>query len=135
MFVSTSFPVRTFVRAPFTRTASPAVSGTWVDGAYELTADLPGVPEDSVGVSVAGRTLAIDVSTDALTWSERIRLPQTLDAEQVTARYANGRLTVTIAKTAEATPRSIVIETSSGPRPQLEAADDQPVGTATNVTE
>jgi len=135
MFVSTAFPIRTFVRPSFTRAASPSVAGAWVDGAYELTADLPGVPEDAVGVSVAGRTLAIDVSADALTLSERIRLPQTLDAEQVTARYANGRLTVTVARTAEATPRSIAIDTSPAPRPQLDAVDAQAVGTGTNVTE
>jgi HSP20 family molecular chaperone IbpA len=111
------------------------VSGRWADGAYELTADLPGIPEESVAVSVAGRTLTIDVSTDELTWNERIRLPQTLDPEQVAAHYANGRLTVTIGKTAEATPRTIAIDTgtlASGPaQAELVAAES----TETSVTE
>ncbi len=31
----------------FVRTGIAAVSGRWVEGAYELTADLPGVPEDA----------------------------------------------------------------------------------------
>lgn len=135
MFVSTTYPVRTFVRAPFTRSATPAVSGHWAGDAYELTADLPGVSEEAVGVSVAGRTLAIDVSTGALTWNERIRLPQTLNPEQVTARYIQGRLTVTIAKTADATPRSIAVDTTPAARPELEAASVQPAGNPTSDTE
>jgi HSP20 family protein len=130
MFVSTTFPtfpLRTatfasgpvrygvhtpYLRGSFVRAATPAVSGRWADGAYELTADLPGIPQDAVGVSVAGRTLTIDVASDELTWSERIRLPQTLDSEQVTARYVNGRLTVSIGKSAAAAPRSIAIDTA-----------------------
>ena len=145
MFVSTSFPtfpfrtlparygVRTpslstpYLRGSFVRSTTPALSGRWADGAYELTADLPGTPEDAVAVSVAGRTLNIDVVTDELTWNERIRLPQTLDPEQVAARYVNGRLTVTIAKTAEAAPRTIAVDTvtsESGPaRAELDAAE------------
>jgi HSP20 family protein len=148
MFVSTTFPafplrtaplrygpvryrVRTpFVATPLARSATPAVSGRWVDGAYELTADLPGVPQDSVAVSVADRTLVIDVATDELTWNERIRLPQTLDAEQVSARYADGRLTVSIAKTAEVAPRSIAIEIAAAQSPIAEVES-----TATSVTE
>jgi HSP20 family protein len=137
MFVSTTFPtfpfrvralpvrygVRTpYARSSFVRSTSPAVSGRWADGAYELTADLPGVPEDAVAVSVAGRTLTLDVATDELTWSERIRLPQTLDPEHVAARYVNGRLTVTIAKAAEAAPRRIAVVTTST-RGELDAPE------------
>lgn len=135
MFVSTTFPtfplrtlpvrygVRTpYLRSGFARTATPAVSGRWADGAYVLTADLPGIAEDSVAVSLAGRTLTIDVTTDELTWNERVRLPQTLDPEQVAARYVNGRLTVTIGKTAEAAPRAIAIDTTPA-RAELVSAD------------
>ena len=156
MFASTTFPtfplrtlpvrygVRTpYLRGSFVRPATPTVSGRWVDGAYELTADLPGIPEDAVAVAVAGRTLTIDVVTDGLTWSERIRLPQTLDPEQVAARYVNGRLTVTIGKSAEAAPRSIAIDTvtsASGPAPaELVAAEateaPQAEATEASVTE
>jgi HSP20 family molecular chaperone IbpA len=160
MFVSTTFPtfpfrtlpVRYGVRTPyvptpslrgsFVRSTTPALSGRWADGAYELTADLPGTPEDAVAVSVAGRTLSIDVVTDELTWNERIRLPQTLDPEQVAARYVNGRLTVTIAKTAEAAPRTIAVDTTA-PRAELDAAqateieapNGQDTATEASVTE
>ena len=141
MYVSTTFPtfpVSYGVRAPFLRTAfarsaTPARSGEWIDGAYALAVDLPGVPEDAVAVAVAGRTLTIDVTTDTFRWSERIRLPQTLDPEQVSARYVNGRLTVTIGKTAEALPRSIAVETTPAPRAELvEAQSDE---TEASVTE
>lgn len=136
MYVSTNFPLPVFRRTPlmraaFERAATPAVSGRWLDDAYELTADLPGVPDDALGVSVAGRTLTIDVTTDSLTWNERIRLPQTLDPEQVSARYAHGRLTITVGKVAEATPRTIAIDTAPA-TPALdvgtaeEQSDDQP---------
>ncbi len=140
MFVSSTlplstFPIRSFVRTPFARPATPAVSGHWVDQAYELTADLPGVPDDAVAVAVAGRTLSIDVATDGLTWNERIRLPQTLDPEQVSARYVNGRLTVTIAKTAEAAPRRVAIDTAPAPHPELAAAVAQSEGSGTSDTE
>ena len=138
MFVSTTFPtfpVRSYVRSPFVRPAFaragiPAVSGRWVESAYELTADLPGVPEDAIGVAIAGRTLTIDVATDSLTWNERFRLPQTLDPEQVSAGYENGRLTVTIGRTAEAAPRTIAIETAPA-RPELAQSEE----TGTSVTE
>ena len=142
-----ALPVRYGLRAPylatpdlrgsFVRSATPAVSGRWADGSYELTADLPGIPEDAVAVSVAGRTLTIDVTTDELTWNERIRLPQTLDPEQVAARYVNGRLTVTIAKAAEAAPRTIAVDTTPA-RAALDAAEAteaQDPATEASVTE
>lgn len=153
MFVSTTLPtfplralpVRYSVRTPhlrsgFSRSATPAVSGRWADGVYELTADLPGVPDDSVAVSVAGRTLTIDVATDELTWNERVRLPQTLDPDEVAARYVNGRLTVTIGKTAEPTPRTIGIDTTpvqaelAAGSTETQATDAEAEATPTSVT-
>ena len=121
----------------------PAVTGGWVDGAYQLTVDLPGVADDAVHVSVAGRTLTIDVASTS-SWSRTLRLPQTLDPEQVSARYLNGRLTVTIAKVAEPEVRRVEIDTTpiaeTPAQPVLEAAaDEAPAdaenGEATSVTE
>jgi HSP20 family protein len=109
-----------------TRSALPAVSGQWADGSYTLTVDLPGVPQDALSVSVAGRTLVLDVATDSFTWNERIRLPQTLDVEQVSANYVDGRLTVTIPTAPEAAPRRVEIS-STPAQPQLAAGtDDSP---------
>ena len=45
------------------------VEGSWSDGTYQLTVDLPGTPEEAVGVSVAGRTLTITVAGEGdSTW-------------------------------------------------------------------
>ena len=99
------------------------VEGSWNDGTYQLTVDLPGTPEEAVGVSVAGRTLTITVGGEGdNTWTRRLRLAQTLDPEQVAARYVNGRLTVTVGATAAPESRTVAIDTTPV-APALEASE------------
>jgi HSP20 family molecular chaperone IbpA len=99
------------------------VEGSWNDGTYQLTVDLPGTPEEAVGVSVAGRTLTITVAGEGdSTWTRRLRLAQTLDPEQVSARYVNGRLTVTVGAIAAPESRTIAIDTTPV-TPALEASE------------
>jgi HSP20 family molecular chaperone IbpA len=99
------------------------VEGSWTDGAYQLTVDLPGTPEEAVGVSVAGRTLTLTVAGEGdSTWTRRLRLAQTLDPEQVSARYVNGRLTVTVGATAAPESRTVAIDTTPV-APALEASE------------
>ena len=99
------------------------VEGSWSDGTYQLTVDLPGTPEEAVGVSVAGRTLTITVAGEGdNTWTRRLRLAQTLDPEQVAARYVNGRLTVTVGATAAPESRTVAIDTTPV-APALEASE------------
>ena len=99
------------------------VVGSWTDGSYQLTVDLPGIPEEAVGISVAGRTLTITVAgEDDSTWTRRLRLAQTLDPEQVSARYVNGRLTVTVGATAAPESRTVAIDTTPV-APALEASE------------
>ena len=100
-----------------------------------LTVDVPGVPEEALSVSVAGRTLVLDVATDKLTWNERIRLPHTLDVEATTANYANGRLTVTVPASPEAQPRKVEIAVGTPVAAEIAAGRDQPADSATNDTE
>ena len=89
------------------------VQGSWNDGTYQLTVDLPGTPEEAVGVSVAGRTLTITVAGEGdSSWTRRLRLAQTLDPEQVSARYVNGRLTVSVGATAAPESRTVAIDTT-----------------------
>jgi len=89
------------------------VEGSWNDGTYQLTVDLPGTPEEAVGVSVAGRTLTITVAGEGdSSWTRRLRLAQTLDPEQVSARYVNGRLTVSVGATAAPESRTVAIDTT-----------------------
>jgi HSP20 family protein len=110
----------------------PRVAATWSDDAYVLTVDVPGVPEEALSVSVTGRTLALDVSTDELTWNQRIRLPQTVDVGSTSATYANGRLTVTVPVAPEAQPRKVEI-TVAAPAAELETAADQPASPSTDT--
>jgi HSP20 family protein len=81
------------------------------DGTLKLTVDLPGIPQDAVDVSVSGRALSVSVKTDTLSWQRTLSLGSGLDPEQVSAQYADGRLTVRVAPAPEAEPRRIQIET------------------------
>jgi HSP20 family protein len=112
--------------------AAPAVASTWEDGALKLTVDLPGVPQDAVDVSVAGRALSISVKTDTLSWQRTLSVGAGLDPEQVSAQYADGRLTVVVAPVPEAQPRRIEI-TAATP-PAIESAQPDEGGRDTTAT-
>ena len=92
--------------------AAPVVASTWEDGALKLTVDLPGIPQEAVDVSVSGRALSISVKTDTRSWRRTLSLGSGLDPEQVSAQYADGRLTVVVAPVPEVQPRRIEIETT-----------------------
>lgn len=98
-----------------TRASMPHVQADWDDGSLVLTVDLPGVPRDAVRVEVAERTLtvAVEHSSDRgeIRWTRTLQLGGSLDADNVTARYADGRLVVTVPPAAKAEPRRIEIET------------------------
>ncbi len=66
-------------------------------------------------VSVAGRILSLGAKTETLSWQRQLTLGSSLDPEQVTAQYADGRLTVVVGPVAETQPRRIEIETASAP--------------------
>jgi HSP20 family protein len=99
--------------------AAPAVASKWEDGALKLTVDLPGVPQDAVDVSVTGRSLTINVKTDTLSWRRTLSVGAGLDPEQVSAQYADGRLTVVVNPVPAAQPRQIEITTA----PAIEAGE------------
>jgi HSP20 family molecular chaperone IbpA len=100
------------------------VDAAWKDGALVLTADFPGTPPEAVDVSVAGRVLTISVETDELSFTRSVKLGSALDAEQVSARYADGRLTVTVAAVAAAEPRRIAIEAAADAQPENGTSDN-----------
>ena len=64
----------------------------------------------------------IAVATDELSWKRSVKLGAALDAEKVSARYVDGRLTVTVAAIAAAEPRRI----------EIQAADQADNGTSDN---
>ncbi len=104
---------------------------------YVLRADLPGVGQDDVQIEVENDVLTISGerkaehhdSTDGFvrlersfgTFSRSLTLPKGVDAEAVTAAFADGVLELRIPKPEQAKPRRINI--AVGDRPQtLEAA-------------
>ena len=65
------------------------------------------------------------MKTDTLNWQRRLTLGADLDPEQVSAQYADGRLTVVVGPVAEAQARRIEIATAGAPAIE---AGDQPEG-------
>ena len=109
---------------------APRVDVTESDEAYTVRADLPGLDEKDIQVSLEEGVLSIqgkvesekDENERGVRWVERARgsfqraieLPADIDAGKVTASYKQGVLTVTVPKLPEAKPevRSIPITTS-----------------------
>jgi HSP20 family protein len=98
--------------------ASPAVDVSESDKAYEITAELPGLDEKNIEVSVANGGLTIKgekneekeqtqkdyyVSERSYGSFERhFGLPEGVDPDKIEASFKNGVLKVTLPKTAEA---------------------------------
>lgn len=92
---------------------SPVVEASWHDGDLVLAVDLPGTPPEQVGVSVSGRTLTVSTTGADSSWDRSIRLGAVLDAEQVSASYVDGRLTVTVGAAAQPEVRTIEVSTAA----------------------
>lgn len=101
------------------RRMGPALEGHWRDDTLVLTVDLPGVPREAVTVEVTDRTLTVAVrhefDGEQLSWSRSVQLGGSLDADQVGARYADGRLTITVPPTPAAATRQVAIEGPEAP--------------------
>jgi len=94
--------------------------------AFVLQADLPGVAEADLEITVANNILSItgrrqaeernEGETYSLyerqfgSFSRTFALPQIADGEKMDAKLTNGVLTLTIAKKAEAQPRKIALK-------------------------
>jgi HSP20 family protein len=109
---------------------APRVDVTESDEAYTVKADLPGLEEKDIQVSLEEGVLSIqgklesekDEERKGVRWVERargsfhrsIRLPEEIDAAKVTASYRQGVLTVSVPKLPEAKPevRTIPITTA-----------------------
>jgi HSP20 family protein len=114
-----------FIARP-TSAFSPAIEVKETTEAFVLKADLPGVEDKDLDISVHNGTLTIsghrareerkDGETYALyerqfgSFSRSFSLPEIADGERVDAKLENGVLTLTIAKRSEAKPRKIAIQ-------------------------
>lgn len=122
---------RGFGLAQDTPRFAPRVDVSESDEAYTVRADLPGLEEKDIQVSLEEGVLSIqgkvesekkDENKEGVRYVERakgsfhrsIELPAEIDADKVTASYRQGVLTVTLPKRPEAKPevRTIPIKTS-----------------------
>jgi HSP20 family protein len=112
---------------PETATWQPAVDVHEDENHFFLVADLPGVDEKDVGISVENNLLTIKGERKAPelkeafaarrerahgSFSRVFTLPALVDVQQVTAEMKAGVLTVTLPKRAEAKPRQIKVNVS-----------------------
>ena len=101
---------------------TPAVDLTTTDEAYILTADLPGIRYDDLDLSVEHGILTLKGERAAPEDGERTRaerrfgsfkrsfsLPENADADNISAKYENGVLTVTVPKQAKPQARKIEV--------------------------
>ncbi|MEI8092629.1 MAG: Hsp20/alpha crystallin family protein [Spirochaetales bacterium] len=109
--------------------ALPRVDVSEVQGAYELTAELPGLSPEQVTVQVTDGLLevsapALERSTpEGSRWLVRerqnqafhrsFRLPRDVDATGIEAHFANGLLKLILPKKPEAQPRTVAIKTAA----------------------
>jgi HSP20 family protein len=121
------------------RVWAPAVDIYETEHSLVLKAELPGIDPKDVEVRVENQTLFIrgerkfekDVKEESYHRMERtygsfarsFTLPNTINAESVSAQYKDGVLTLTLAKREEAKPKTIKIQvTGSESRPEAAAA-------------
>jgi HSP20 family protein len=99
-------------------TWTPRPAATWPvfdvmhgDESIVITADVPGLGDDDVNVTVAGRVLTIEGKASrrgyAGAFQKQFTLAEGLDTENIEAQLDRGVLTVLIAKTPKAKPRRI----------------------------
>ncbi|MGW8178481.1 MAG: Hsp20/alpha crystallin family protein [bacterium] len=104
---------------------SPAVEIIESDEEISLTAELPGLEEKDIRISVEDNLLSLSGERTiekneegkhvrSERWygkfSRSFRLPETADLENIKARLTNGVLTVTVPKKEEAKPRQIEVK-------------------------
>ncbi len=131
MLLTTFDPFAEFHRA--LRTADGGHAGMRMDAVrrdqeVELRFDLPGIDSDSIDVTVDRGVLTVSASrTDEYadgekpyvrerimgSFTRRIRLSDSVDADNIAAAYEGGVLRVTVPLTEKATPRKVEVRTEA----------------------
>ena len=128
MFADPFRMARQFFDTPAAKAPAPLsvrFDVTETEQAFEFEADLPGIREEDVEITLDGRTLAISgtrerkrereddnrhiVERSFGKFTRSFLLPQTADVSAVQAKLAEGVLHVTVAKKAEVKPRKIAL--------------------------
>lgn len=105
---------------------TPRIDVQEVADAYVISADLPGMSEDDIGVTVEGETLVItgerkaEAAREAKGWTHIERpfgkfqrtfhLPAAVKVDAVEAQYRHGVLTVNVPKAEDARTKRIAIQ-------------------------
>lgn len=108
------------------RPFSPQTNIAETENQYEVTVDLPGLKPDEVKVELVGNSLVIsgerkqESETKDKTFHRVERsygmfrrsfpLDQNVEAENISARFSNGVLTITVPKSQSALPRQIQVQ-------------------------
>lgn len=108
---------------------SPAVDITEEEGAFKISAEVPGMAEKDIEVSLSDDTLTIkgekrqerEENGENRYLSERsygafqraFSLPDNVDREKIAAAFAQGVLTVTLPKSAKASPKKIEVKAAA----------------------
>lgn len=108
--------------------SAPSIDFTETDDSYELTADMPGVEEKDLDVSVDDEVLTIKaekshederkekdyhiMERSSGSYQRTVPLPRDVDAEKIKAKFKNGVLSLSLPKNPEleSNKRSIQIE-------------------------
>lgn len=129
VFARDFFNAEPFARREKTAaTFAPRFNVVETPEAFIAEADLPGVAEEDVSVTLDGKVLTISgkreereeregdkvhvVERFSGTFTRTFTLPETIDGEAISANLAGGVLTVTIPKTPEVLPRKIPVASS-----------------------
>lgn len=105
---------------------APAVDITESDDAFLVTADLPGVPKENINIEVLDNVITIsgertsEVEKDEKgahriertygSFRRSLTIPTAVDSENVSAKFKDGVLEVTLPKSEAAKPRLINVE-------------------------
>lgn len=104
----------------------PPIDIRETEAAYVISADLPGMSEDDIGVTVEGETVVLtgqrqaDAAREAKGWKHIERpvgkfqrtfhLPAAVNVDAVAAQYRHGVLTVNVPKAEDARTKRIAIQ-------------------------
>jgi HSP20 family protein len=83
-------------------------------GGFVLTADLPGVKEEDLDITLAKNLLTVAGKREGRgAFARKLVLPPDVDGAGVNAELAHGVLTLTVPKKPEAQPRKIALTASA----------------------
>jgi HSP20 family protein len=99
------------------------------DGAYTVVANIPGVTQDNINITLNRNVLILNVNVPEFTpqegqrsliterthgqFTRQITLPRPVNNDQVEAVYENGVLTLTLPVAPEAQPKRITVKTNT----------------------